>query len=109
MSSGCVVATISTTSCEPRLRLDGGELVAERLRLRGAERAGLVDHAARQRRHRQQALRLRQPHRPQQGGGEQRAASGASRFHFDAGLSKLTAGGCEICASFCTVKLGLTE
>ena len=29
------------------------------------------------------------------------------RGHFEAGLSKLTAGGVEICASFCTVKLGL--
>ena len=33
----------------------------------------------------------------------------AARFvYFDAALSKLTAGGVEICASFCTVKLGLT-
>ena len=41
--------------------------------------------------------------------GQGNSESAAARFvYFDAALSKLTAGGVEICASFCTVKLGLT-
>jgi hypothetical protein len=31
----------------------------------------------------------------------------ARSLYFDAGFSKLTAGGAEICVSFATVKLGL--
>ena len=40
--------------------------------------------------------------------GERRRRFGGGSCHFDAGFSKFTAGGVEICASFCTVKLGLT-
>jgi hypothetical protein len=98
------------------LRLDRGELVRECVGLLRRQRAGLVDDAAGERRHRQRRLR-----RGEAGGEEEhdRSDEGAHRRTggvpvarnqrgADAALSKLTDGGTEICASFCTVKLGLT-
>ena len=117
MSSGCVVGTMTMTTCGAVLRLD---------RLRAWRRApaaccgvsvrGLVDDAAAERRHRHEILRRAAPLPSSKAA--TRSDERAHRAHAtdrvrdaqrgaDAGLLKSTVGGTEICASFCTVKLGL--
>ena len=106
--------------------LKRGQLVFQPLELDGVERAGLVDDARRQRRNRLHALRPGA--RPASAASSSRPRSSLTRSgprawmssgqcrcgavtggrvpgrHF---LLKSTDGGVEICASFCTVKLGL--
>ncbi len=91
------------------LLLDRRELGAERLGLRRRERRRLVDDAAGEDRHRHQVLRLRgrEDERGEQRRRGEDSAHRAPRDQRDAGLSKLTGGGTEICASLATVKLGL--
>ncbi len=120
MSSGCVRRHHQHHDLRPGGLLEGRQLGFQRAALRGVERAGLVDDARRQRRHRQHVLR------PAGAAAAHSQAASSSRsvcidgpgsqraHHFDAaaagaaGLSKFTAGGALIAASFCTVKFGLT-
>ena len=81
-------------------------------RLRRRQRRRLVDHAAGEDRHRHDVLR-RTP-APKANRGERAAAAARTArigrrlsVGADAGLSKLTVGGTEICASLATVKFGL--
>ena len=91
------------------LPLDRGELGAERVGLRRRERPRLVDDAAGEERHRHEVLRLRggDGERGEQSRRGKDSAHRALVNQRDAGFSKLTGGGTEICASLATVKLGL--
>jgi hypothetical protein len=91
------------------LLLDRGELGAERVGLRGRQRRRLVDDAAGEDRHRHQVLGLRrgEGERGEQSRRSEDSAHRALPDQRDAGFSKLTGGGTEICASLLTVKLGL--
>ena len=96
------------------LLLERCELGAERVGLRRRERSGLVDDTAGEGRHRNDVLgergakyeRAEKSHR-----GKERAhrepRTAPHGLQRDAGFSKLTGGGVEICASLATEKFGL--
>jgi hypothetical protein len=102
-----VVGTISTTICGPDWASNAASLAVQRLALlRRRQRAGLVDHPAAQRRHRQHVLRAAAGRSTSQGQHQQPApaataapgpATGACAAHQELGLprglSKFTAGG----------------
>ncbi len=113
MSSGAVVGTIRMTTCEPFLVSIAASL-AESACVCGAVSVPVVSttrpfkggigttSCAEQSGDGDEGSDREQAHRTQHSRREQ-GQRGA-----DAGLLKSTVGGTEICASFCTVKLGLS-
>ena len=112
MSSGCVVGTISTTICEPFCCSKAASLASSAWRCAASSVPVWSITRAVERRHRQQVLGLRAGRARQ--ATRKRAVSArrmraavicAERYFF--GAPKSTVGGVEICASFCTLKVGL--
>ena len=102
---GCVLATISTTICEPRFCLMAVSLSAS------ACRCAAESVSSGRSRGRTAAAPAARPR--ERGGASAPSTSAARKPQAQHGvglltsrpaLSKLTAGGCEICASFCTAK-----